>query len=62
MLGNIRGTAADRPQLLPIDPWYNLAFNQALRANRSAGRQLSANTLYGGSISNPNTTREEFKP
>ena len=47
MLGNIRGTTADRPQRIPIDPWYNLALNQALRATRSAGRQLSAHTLGG---------------
>jgi hypothetical protein len=38
-------TAADRPQRLPIDPWYNSALNPALRATRPAGRQLSAHTL-----------------
>jgi hypothetical protein len=45
MLGNIRGTAADRPQCSPIDPWYNLALNPALRATRPAGRQLNADPL-----------------
>jgi hypothetical protein len=33
------------PQRLPIDPWYNLALNPALRSTRPAGRQPSAHTL-----------------
>jgi len=37
MLGNIRGTAAGRPQRLPIDPWYYLALNSGASSHPASG-------------------------